>query len=206
MTDELLVVRCQLGERAAFTELVAAWHVPVWTYVRRMLDAERADDVAQEIWLAVIRGLPRLRDPGRFAPWLFTIARRAVTDRLREEYARAEAPTGAGVAVLLAGRTHLAFTALTAFCLAWAGYGAWAITRRAPLFALDRVIAAWLATTASTVMTVVLAVAAVQRGTGLVPSLVTGAVLVVIAIVLAVRAHAHRAALLRRKRELTGGE
>ncbi|MEV0973869.1 RNA polymerase sigma factor [Microtetraspora glauca] len=95
MTDELLVVRCQLGERAAFTELVAAWHVPVWTYVRRMLDAERADDVAQEIWLAVIRGLPRLRDPGRFAPWLFTIARRAVTDRLREEYARAEAPTGA---------------------------------------------------------------------------------------------------------------
>ncbi len=106
----------------------------------------------------------------------------------------------------LPGRTHLAFTALTVFCLAWAGYGAWAITRRAPLFALDRVIAAWLATTASTVMTVVLAVAAVQRGTGLVASLVTGAVLVVIALVLAVRAHAHRAALLRRKRELTGGE
>ncbi|MFI7693777.1 RNA polymerase sigma factor [Nonomuraea sp. NPDC049655] len=90
MTDELLVVRAQLGERAAIAELVRRWHTPVWTYVRRMLDAERADDVAQEIWAAVVRGLPRLRAPGRFAPWLFTIARRAVTDRLREEYARAE--------------------------------------------------------------------------------------------------------------------
>ncbi|WP_113704123.1 RNA polymerase sigma factor [Nonomuraea lactucae] len=91
MTDELLVVRAQLGERGALAELVRAWHGPVWTYARRMLDAQRADDVAQEIWLAVVRGLPRLREPGRFAPWLFTIARRAVTDRLREEYGRAEA-------------------------------------------------------------------------------------------------------------------
>ncbi|MEU4832439.1 sigma-70 family RNA polymerase sigma factor [Streptosporangium sp. NPDC023615] len=89
MNDELLVVRAQLGERAALAELVARWRVPVWTYVRRMLDAERADDVTQEIWLAVVRGLPRLREPGRFAPWLFTIARRSVSDRLRGEYARA---------------------------------------------------------------------------------------------------------------------
>ncbi|MFF4622220.1 RNA polymerase sigma factor [Nonomuraea jabiensis] len=33
-------------------------------------------------------GPPRLREPDRFAPWLFTIARRSVTDRLRGEYAR----------------------------------------------------------------------------------------------------------------------
>ena len=90
MSDELLVVRCQLGEREAFAELVRAWHDPVWTYVRRMLGAADADDVVQEVWLAVLRGLPRLRQPGRFAPWLFTIARRAVTNRLRAEYARAE--------------------------------------------------------------------------------------------------------------------
>ncbi|MCG5219988.1 sigma-70 family RNA polymerase sigma factor [Streptosporangium sp. KLBMP 9127] len=90
MTDELLVLRCRLGEREAFAELVGAWHGPVWRYVRGMLGAERADDVAQEVWLAVIRGLPRLKEPGRFVPWLFTIARRAVTNRLREEYARAE--------------------------------------------------------------------------------------------------------------------
>ncbi|MFC4120561.1 RNA polymerase sigma factor [Nonomuraea zeae] len=96
MTDELLVVRAQLGERAALADLVARWRVPVWTYVRRMLDAERADDVTQEIWLAVVRGLPRLREPGRFAPWLFTIARRSVTDRLRSEYADRREDLAAG--------------------------------------------------------------------------------------------------------------
>jgi RNA polymerase sigma-70 factor (ECF subfamily) len=92
VTDELLVVRCRLGEREAFAELVRTWHDPVWNYVRRMLGPSRADDVAQEVWVAVVRGLPRLREPGRFAPWLFTIARRAVADRLREEYARPEIP------------------------------------------------------------------------------------------------------------------
>ena len=61
MTDELLVVRCRLGERDAFAELVRAWHPPVWNYVRRMVGPGAADDVTQEVWLAVVRGLPRLR-------------------------------------------------------------------------------------------------------------------------------------------------
>ncbi|MDI5940097.1 RNA polymerase sigma factor [Micromonospora haikouensis] len=91
MTDELLVVRAQLGERAALAEVVARWRLPVWRYVQRMLGADRADDVSQEIWLAVVRGLPRLREPARFTPWLFAIARRSVVDRLRTEYAREQA-------------------------------------------------------------------------------------------------------------------
>lgn len=85
MTDELLVVRCQLGEPDALAELVRAWHMPVWTYVRRTIGPADADDVTQEAWIAVLRGLPRLRQPARFKPWLFTITRRAVLNRLREE-------------------------------------------------------------------------------------------------------------------------
>jgi RNA polymerase sigma-70 factor (ECF subfamily) len=99
MTDELLVVRSQLGERGAFTELVRAWHGPVSTYVRRMLGPGEVDDVVQDVWIGVLRGLPGLREPGRFTPWLFTIARRAVTNRLRAEYARAEGALGAEPAV-----------------------------------------------------------------------------------------------------------
>ncbi|WP_426512157.1 RNA polymerase sigma factor [Dactylosporangium sp. McL0621] len=87
MSDELLVVRCQLGEREAFTELVRAWHPAVERYVGRMLGGTD-DDVVQEIWLAVVKGLPRLRQPDRFTPWLFTVARRAVMNRLRVAYAR----------------------------------------------------------------------------------------------------------------------
>lgn len=89
MSDELLVVRCQLGERDAFTDLVKAWHPAVERYVGRML-GRSDDDVVQEIWLAVFRGLPRLRRPDRFAPWVFSIARRSVLNRLRDAYSHPE--------------------------------------------------------------------------------------------------------------------
>jgi RNA polymerase sigma-70 factor (ECF subfamily) len=89
--DALLVVRAQLGDRRSLTELVERWHVPVWRYVRRMLDRSGpADDVSQEVWAAVLKALPRLREPERFTPWLFTIARRTVVDHLREKYRPAE--------------------------------------------------------------------------------------------------------------------
>lgn len=87
MSDELLVVRCQLGERDAFAELVRRWHPAVERYVGRML-GRTDDDVVQEIWLAVFKGLPKLRRQDRFTPWLFAIARRAVMNRLRDAYAR----------------------------------------------------------------------------------------------------------------------
>lgn len=88
MDDARLVVRCQLGEREAFTELVGGWHVPLHRYLRGMTGSpDLADDLAQECWVAVLRGLPRLRHPERFPAWLFTIARRTVTDRLRAAYA-----------------------------------------------------------------------------------------------------------------------
>lgn len=82
-----VVVRAQLGEREAIAELVRGWHEAVWGYVRRMLSREDvADDVSQEVWLSVVRGLPRLKEPERFAAWLFTIARRSVMNHLRQQY------------------------------------------------------------------------------------------------------------------------
>ncbi|MEV0620560.1 hypothetical protein AB0I81_45060 [Nonomuraea sp. NPDC050404] len=104
----------------------------------------------------------------------------------------------------LPGSTQLAFGLLAGFCLAWAGYGGWLLTRRVPLFATDRVIAAWIGLAASTATTAVLTVVAVQRGSGLGPAL--GGVFVLVALVLTVRAHTRRAELLRRARELGHGE
>ena len=104
----------------------------------------------------------------------------------------------------LPGRTHLAFGMLTVFCLAWAGYGGWLLTRRVPLFAADRVIAAWIGLAASLATTAVVTVVAVQRGTGAWLALAVGGLFVAVAVVLVVRAHLRRAALLRRRHELTG--
>jgi RNA polymerase sigma-70 factor (ECF subfamily) len=86
--DELLAIRCQLGERGAFDALIARWHGPLWRYLRRLADSsEVADDLVQDTWLRVLRGIAGLRDASRLRPWLFGIARRAAMDRLRRQYA-----------------------------------------------------------------------------------------------------------------------
>jgi RNA polymerase sigma-70 factor (ECF subfamily) len=88
LADELLAIRCQLGEPDAFDALVERWNPALWRYLRRLVGHdEDAADTLQEVWLRILRGLPRLRDPTRLRPWLFGIARRALMDRLRREYA-----------------------------------------------------------------------------------------------------------------------
>jgi RNA polymerase sigma-70 factor (ECF subfamily) len=85
--QELLAIRCQLGELAAFDELVARWHVPLWQYVRRMADQnDIADELIQETWLRVLRGIASLQEPAMLVPWMFGIARRVMFDRLRQKY------------------------------------------------------------------------------------------------------------------------
>jgi len=85
--DELLAVRCQLGEPDAFDALIARWHRPLWLYIRRMTGHDHeAEDVLQEVWLRVIRGIAKLRDGSRLRGWLFGIARRVLMDRLRRRY------------------------------------------------------------------------------------------------------------------------
>jgi len=49
-----------------------------------MTDGDQlADDIVQTVWLRVVRGLPKLRDPRAFPAWMFSIARRTVVDRFR---------------------------------------------------------------------------------------------------------------------------
>jgi RNA polymerase sigma factor (sigma-70 family) len=92
--DELLAIRCQLGDPAAFDDLITRWHRPLWSFVRRLTgDDEAAREILQDVWLRVIRGIPRLRDGSKLRGWLFGIARRTVMDRLRGQYARARTET-----------------------------------------------------------------------------------------------------------------
>lgn len=86
--DELLVVRCQLGERAAFEDLIDRWHGPLRGYVRRVAGGdEAADEALQEVWLRVFRGIHRLRDGAKLRSWLFGIAHHVAMDGWRRQYA-----------------------------------------------------------------------------------------------------------------------
>lgn len=87
LADELVAVRCQLGERAAFDLLLERWHGPLAAYVTRLAgDDEAAREVVQDTWVRVLRGIGRLSDPAKIGAWMFGIARRTLMDRLRARY------------------------------------------------------------------------------------------------------------------------
>jgi RNA polymerase sigma factor (sigma-70 family) len=87
LEHELLAISCQLGEPAAFDELVERWHTPLWSYIRRMADRdELAEELLQETWLRALRAIMKLREPRSLVPWLFGIAHRVLMDHLRQKY------------------------------------------------------------------------------------------------------------------------
>jgi RNA polymerase sigma-70 factor (ECF subfamily) len=88
--ERLLAVRCQLGDRDAMEELVRTWERRLLFYVRRFATAgqDEALHVMQDVWLRVFSSINNLRDPDRLAPWLYTLTRRTLTDRLRDRYTR----------------------------------------------------------------------------------------------------------------------
>lgn len=83
--DELLVTLVLGGDRRAGDRLAERWHPRLLRTARRLTgDGETARYAAQECWLAIWRGLPRLREPSQFAPWAFGILRRKCVDAVRQ--------------------------------------------------------------------------------------------------------------------------
>jgi RNA polymerase sigma-70 factor, ECF subfamily len=82
--DELLAMRCQLGEPLAFQELVETMERRLFYYIRRFLDDDdEAADVLQEVWLTVFQKVRRLKDAGALRPWIYRIAHDRAISRFR---------------------------------------------------------------------------------------------------------------------------
>ncbi len=87
--NELLVLRCQRRDKAAFEELIRSWERRLFYYVRRLVQNEQdAWDILQKTWLNVFRGIKRLRKPRSLPTWLYRIARNTALSHLRAEYSR----------------------------------------------------------------------------------------------------------------------
>jgi len=101
-------------------------------------------------------------------------------------------------------RTHLAFGAMLAVGLAWLGFFGWVLSRRRPLFALDKVIAGRLALTFTTLFLLGGIAVAVQRAhwLGLLTVVLVAGMFVAVAATTFVRAIRIRQSLLRRREEL----
>ncbi len=73
------------GAAAAFARLFERHERPVYRFLLRSLggDAARADDLLQEVWLAVIRNATNYEPRAKFTTWLYGIARTRLIDHWR---------------------------------------------------------------------------------------------------------------------------
>src|ERR1051326_1992036 len=69
-----LVERCRSGDEHAFEELVERYKNMVFALIARTVqDRSRAEDLSQEVFLRVPRGLPYFRGEARLATWIYRI-------------------------------------------------------------------------------------------------------------------------------------
>ena len=69
-----LVERCRRGDEGAFQELVDRYKDLVFALIGRTVqDRSRAEDLAQDVFLRIHRGLPYFRGEARLSTWIYRI-------------------------------------------------------------------------------------------------------------------------------------
>ncbi|MBN1903022.1 RNA polymerase sigma factor [Candidatus Sumerlaeota bacterium] len=89
--DEILVLRCQEGDAAAFESLLERWQDRLWRHACRITgDDDAAWDAIQDTWIDISRCIRRLRTPSAFKAWAYRITTNKRRDLIRKEKRRRE--------------------------------------------------------------------------------------------------------------------
>src|SRR5262245_5888823 len=85
VTDEVLMVRFQGGDRAAFNILVRRHKAPIFTFVLRQVRSPSvAEDLAQDVFVKIVQKASDFKHEARFSTWAYAIARNLCIDHLRK--------------------------------------------------------------------------------------------------------------------------
>ena len=80
----VLIERAGGGDRRAAELLIALYQQRVARFViAQTADHAHYEDLCQTVFVKMVLALSRLREPARFEPWLFQIARNVCRDHLR---------------------------------------------------------------------------------------------------------------------------
>jgi len=83
--DELLVMQYQAGDQKALELLIKRWNPKIMVYaLRNINDQQGAEDVAQEVWLAAIKGVHRLHNHTKIGSWLLGITHNKSMDWIKK--------------------------------------------------------------------------------------------------------------------------
>jgi len=82
--DEAELIRAAQADPNRFRPLYLQWITPVYKYLlSRLRDPLETEDLTSQVFLTACEQLPRYDHRGRFAAWLFTIARNKARDHYR---------------------------------------------------------------------------------------------------------------------------
>lgn len=81
--DLVLVAAARSGDRAAFGALYQRYAPAIHGILLSRVPLQETDDLVQDVFLAAMHSLPRLRDDAAFPGWLAAIARNRANDHRR---------------------------------------------------------------------------------------------------------------------------
>ncbi len=86
LSDAQLMQRYRNGDAAAFQRLYLRYRDRLYRHVLRLThNSAEADEVFQDVWLAVVRNSAAYRPTAKFVTYLFAIAHRRMIDLLRRQ-------------------------------------------------------------------------------------------------------------------------
>lgn len=75
--QELLVLRAQVRDGEALSDLVQRWHGRLLAHARRLTgDQHGAEEAVQEAWVGVVKGITKLKSASMFDFWVYKIVGR----------------------------------------------------------------------------------------------------------------------------------
>jgi RNA polymerase sigma-70 factor (ECF subfamily) len=104
VTDEVLMMRFQAGDRAAFASLVRRHKTAFYNFTLRLVrSGPAAEDLVQDVFVKIVQSAVDFKHESKFTTWAYTIARNICIDHLRKmafrqhaslDQVRGDAPDG----------------------------------------------------------------------------------------------------------------
>ncbi len=84
-TDEVLMMRFQAGDRAAFAGLVRRHKTAIYNFILRLVrSSSAAEDLVQDVFVKIVQSASEFKHESKFSTWAYAIARNICIDHLRK--------------------------------------------------------------------------------------------------------------------------
>lgn len=91
--EQRLIQAAKNGDRDAFEQIYILYSKRVYCYVNGILrDYADAEDITAEVFIKVMRALPKYSEKGQFAAWIYRIARNEAFNHIKKKHRHRELP------------------------------------------------------------------------------------------------------------------